>query len=1129
MTSDYGILASYIVDQYRKRVSGSDIKNRLVGESPVDRVMVGMLSEDRNEVGLDGEYKENMDSRFDSIPSISLTFLVKKNEYGEIYIAPKGLLFFNVLPKYDEVVDYLIAKYSEQDSKEYKSIEELCDMHPTDQFFIPQVYKKIDISEAIGKGIKISLKELHTCNMSLQEQITEKLDLLSDNLSNEIRIVPDNQISFFNLKSEEEFKKVCSAKDERVSPRWTFDIDCRVVEEEIAYRFSLQLVNNTPVPATGNVGYIPKLFNAGMSVTGNTEVEFCEIELGCFATSFKERIPVYAIAENASAEYIAENNEIRTDNIPIYFQHRLKTNNKFNDYTTFENMINNPISNLRHIHKEMEKDMKARKNDLPNIQGLSDAARAKLHQSMEAYEDEVNRFNKGIEQIEFKDDVKRAFIYMNKAFAVSLPNDPALPGWRLFQIVFIVSMLPEMIRSEYPDDTTISEADLDITNLLYFPTGGGKTEAFLGACIFDMFFDRLRGKNDGVTAILKYPLRLLAVQQLDRVLKAVMKANLIKETIEDIKESTPFRVGFYVGKENTPNNIRSLELEGNDKISLNLETDIEELNEHYRFIDTCPICGKKNVQVRFDKVDWRLKHLCMNAECKIKDLPILIVDNEIYRLMPSVVVSTIDKMAMLGTTNDFKQLMGQARRKCQVHGFTNKSKCDCGDPKCGTNLPVIPLLKDPAPTLYIQDEMHLVRESLGTFDSHYESFIQYYVHDLLPEEQRKKICFIGATATISQYEEHIRELYHTEGRRFPCEYPTVKGGKDFYSYTDYEDITRIMLGYAPYGRTVTNAMWESLLCMRIIVFNMIKNYEEVYEILKGKGLSASLDGFKEMLYNYWISIVYNNRKNDVYEVQNTLQNQANNMLEEKKIPKFNVAQMTSDEDFQQVRKTLFEIQENKHDFDATNVILATSTISHGVDEDAFNVMYFFGMPSNNAEYIQAYSRTGRKYTGIVIDIIRLLRVRDRSYLKNFVIFHQNKDDLVEAVPISRWAKNAVYSTLPGLFAGLIYQYYTIECGKDSLYKACEVKQLINDGQIEEEDVVEKLIEIYGCNASDKLSLGYEITIRDEVHKIMDGLANGSFDKDMFLSDAIRKYTHGKHKPMTSLRDTEESVEIKVGG
>lgn len=100
--------------------------------------------------------------------------------------------------------------------------------------------------------------------------------------------------------------------------------------------------------------------------------------------------------------------------------------------------------------------------------------------------------------------------------------------------------------------------------------------------------------------------------------------------------------------------------------------------------------------------------------------------------------------------------------------------------------------------------------------------------------------------------------------------------------------------------------------------------------------------------------------------------------------------------------------------------------SHGVDQDSFNLMYFFGMPNNNAEYIQAYSRVGRKYAGIVIDIIRLMRVRDRSYLKNFIVFHQNKDDLVESVPVNRWAKNAIYSTLPGMLSGLLIGVYLYE-------------------------------------------------------------------------------------------------------
>lgn len=1128
MKNDYGILADYIVEKYKERISGSDISENLIGESPVDRVMVGMLSEDRNEAGLDGEYKENMDSRFESVPSIGLSFVVKKNELGCIHIMPSGLLFYSVLPQYEDIVDYLLKKHSEQDGCEYSDINALCDAHPTDNFYIPQVYKKIDIESVMGEGIEISFKEVKTSKISLQDLITDKLNKLSEAVSREIRIVPDSQISFFNLKSKDEFAKVCSAKEQEVSPRWTFDISCHLIEEEEYIRFSLQMVNNTPVAKGNNFGYIPKLFDAGMRVVGNQYCEFQDIELGCFSINFKEKDPVFAIAENTSAKYIKENNEIRTENVPLYYQYRLKTIEAFNSYIRFDELIKTPIPNLKFILGKMQEDYSKRKREVANVEGISDFAYEKLKKSLEAYESEVNRFEKGIEQIEYKDDVKKAFIYMNKTFSQTLPKDKKIEGWRLFQIVFIVSLLPEIIRSEYKDDATISTADLEITNLLYFPTGGGKTEAFLGACVFDMFFDRIRGKNDGVTAILKYPLRLLAVQQLERVLKTVMKANLVRESIDEIKNTTPFRVGFFVGKENTPNNIQSLELEGNDKISLNLETDVDEINAHYRFIDTCPVCGEKNILVEFDKQDWILKHLCKNPNCSIKELPLLIVDNEIYRHMPSIIVSTIDKMAMLGTTNEFKQIFGQVKGKCRIHGYSNKSKCGCGDPKCNETIMSCGMLKDPAPTLYIQDEMHLVRESLGTFDSHYESFIHYYVKELLPEEQRKKICFIGATATVSQYEEHIRELYYTEGRRFPCEYPTLEGGKDFYSYTDYDDLTRIMLGYAPYGRTVTNAVWESLYCMRSIVYNLFQHVSESYNVLKKRGLSASEDEYKQMLYDYWINIVYNNRKNDVYEVQNTLQNQANNLLEQKKIPKFNVAQMTSDEDFQQVRKTLFDIQDNKHNLDEKNVILATSTISHGVDEDAFNIMYFFGMPSNNAEYIQAYSRTGRKYTGIVIDIIRLLRIRDRSYLKNFVIFHQNKEDLVEAVPINRWAKNAIYSTLPGLFAALIHQYYAYELNKEALYKAADVKQLINEDKIKEDDVVEKLIGIYGCNSSDKLSLGYEDVIKTEIHNIMNGIANGIFEKNVFISDAIAKYSHGKKKPMRSLRDTEEQIEIKIG-
>ena len=1029
-------------------------------------------------------------------------------------------------------VDYILNRYIERDNYQYESIDQLCEIYPEERFLLPLTYKKISIEDSISSGIEIKLDAIPGKTFHLEDKINEELLSLSEKIYRDIRVTKGDKITLFDLKDKNRFKLVSTVKDERVHPRWSIDIYCTVVDEGESFRFLLQMVNKTPVNNKGNIGYIPKIFNAGISVTGNDKTKFVDIELDYFKSSYKERVPVYAVTENTSAVYDASTNTISTDNIPKYYQMRLKTKDNFNEYVTFDNLISDPVGNLSKIHSEMVADYEKCENEYKTYAFPSEIAKKRFAQSLEEYKREIGRFKQGIEQIEYKDFVKKAFICMNKTFKTKIGNDSrSIKGWRLFQIVFIVSLICEMIRSEYKNDNSLSSADMDFANLLYFPTGGGKTEAFLGACIFDMFFDRYRGKEEGITAILKYPLRLLAVQQLDRILTVVMKANIVRESDQELCNTNPFQVGFFVGKANTPNRIDSKETlstrgQTGGSRDLIIESDQETLNEYYRFIDTCPNCGQKSINVKFNKENWKLEHVCDNPNCSTEELPLLIVDNEIYRYLPSIIVSTVDKMAMLGTTNEFKMLFGQVKTRCPVHGFSCTSTCLHKSCDHKNSVSGVSLLKDPIPTLFIQDEMHLVKESLGTFDAHYESFINYYAKNLVPEPQRKQIRFIGATATISNYDLHIKNLYHMLGRRFPCEYPSVKSGEDFYSYTDYKDITRIMLGFAPYGRSITDGMWESVYIMRVIVHSLFQNADEEYSNLVDKGFSGSLEDLNNILYDYWIDLLYNNRKQDAMELENSFQNQANNLLEAKKIPKFNIIQMTSDVDFQTVRKTLFDIQANKKNKESTNLLLATSTISHGVDEDSFNMMFFFGMPNDNAEYIQAYSRTGRKYTGIVIDIIRLMRVRDRSYLKNFVIFHQNKDDLVESVPINRWAKNAIYSTLPGLLSGIIMQYYTVKTGTDDFYKAMSVKKALNDGAISIEDVTQKLIEAYGCNNQEKMSLAYKDIIIEETQNILMGIQNDNSNND-FLSEAISRFSHGKKSPMRSLRDTEEQIVISI--
>ena len=349
-----------------------------------------------------------------------------------------------------------------------------------------------------------------------------------------------------------------------------------------------------------------------------------------------------------------------------------------------------------------------------------------------------------------------------------------------------------------------------------------------------------------------------------------------------------------------------------------------------------------------------------------------------------------------------------------------------------------------------------------------------------------------------------------------------------YSKTDENDITRIILGYVPYGRSITDSVWQSVLAMRVIVYDMMTRAEDYHDLLKKEyKYGGTVEGLKDKLYDYWIELVYNKVKNDVNNLYNAFQNQANNYLEDKGVPKYYPESMTSDTDFQSVRKTLFEIQENRKNLESKNLLLATSTISHGVDEDSFNVMYFFGIPNNNAEYIQAYSRTGRKYTGIVMDLIRLTRVRDRSYLKNFVIFHQNKDDLVEPVPINRWAKNAVYCTLPGLLVATLYQYYAIKLNIENVYSASTWKKAFENEDIDPKEVAQILIGAYGCNDGEKMSDAYREAIIDEVLKICNGLKTYTPEPNEFLSDGISRYSHGNKKPMRSLRDTEEQVTIRI--
>lgn len=506
------------------------------------------------------------------------------------------------------------------------------------------------------------------------------------------------------------------------------------------------------------------------------------------------------------------------------------------------------------------------------------------------------------------------------------------------------------------------------------------------------------------------------------------------------------------------------------------------------------------------------------------------VDDDIYRYLPSVIISTVDKMTAIGFNARFHNLLSGAEFACPQHGFTDKSKCWVAGCQFDTSDFKRVSMKDPAPTLMIQDELHLIKESLGTYDSHYETFIEYFIKHLSGCNRGLKV--IGATATISAYDSQAKHLYWKNAIRFPSASPYLD--RNFYSKVDTNDIGRIIIGYAPFGKAIVNSVAYSLQYLKRVVWNLYNNPKEV---LSWEGIqipgdeSEQIAEVKKLLEEYWIILEYNNVKMESNRVLQALEDPINTELNEEGIQPLVAKKMTGDDTFQEVRATLSTIENADSVVEGIdfNMIAATSMISHGVDADRFNLMIFYGMPGNTAEYIQAYSRVGRKHTGVVIDIMRPSREKDQSYLKNFNKFHEYKDILVDSVSINRWAAKAVEITLPGIISGLLLNYYLYELkyrpGMNDISKFSNLKTAILAGAITADALKDHAHKIYKCSDDDS-SIGklYRQVIDQMIDTLMDNLKSDGFEAKTYLTEVFDKcYFH----VMRSLRDTDKQIIVEM--
>ena len=668
-----------------------------------------------------------------------------------------------------------------------------------------------------------------------------------------------------------------------------------------------------------------------------------------------------------------------------------------------------------------------------------------------------------------------------------------------------------------------------MVDIIYFPTGGGKTEAYLGVLVFHCFFDRLRGKCAGVTAWTRFPLRLLTLQQTQRIADIIGIAELVRREHQDPRLSgkgiAGFAVGYFVGKEGTPNELVNASKrprpQPEERLNWSRAKD-EEYRQRWKRVVTCPFCRTNTVQVDLDEKTVRVRHRCTERNCAFPDglLPIHVIDNEIYRYLPSVIVGTIDKLAGLGNQRKFSLIFGQVTGYCTEHGYY-KGKCcqkECTDAnRLKKSVPE----GISAPTLFIQDELHLLREGLGTFDAHYETFTQ----ELLKKfGQTQVLKIIASSATIEAFERQVEHLYgrtREQARVFPGPGPTL--GNSFYAQTqDYPQ--RLFYGVIPHNKTILNAILELLQYYHETLQGLQQLSKDAPNPYNGS-IQPGSSGWQMLIDNYVTSLTYFLAARDLSSIHTDLENAVNKELHDNNFRHLEISEMSGSTSTSEVTRILEQVESScPSPGDAPDAILATSMISHGVDVDRFNGMLFYGMPRQNAEYIQASSRIGRQHVGLVLMCLHPARERDQSHYTYFTKFHEFLGQFIEPVAINRWSKFSVQRTLPGLFMSVLLQYIanqSNESNPNRFYMLDFVKKQISSGKLSADHFIPLLEDAYGvAHPNNPAEEGFRSEIRQLVGQFLDQII-GAGSHELFVSSALIP------RPMRSLRDVDEAIEIEL--
>ncbi len=826
------------------------------------------------------------------------------------------------------------------------------------------------------------------------------------------------------LKSEERYSRwLASLPTGRFPIDWRPVLDVRILPiptQPGSARIALRVLNLTARVGRTTLDYVdPNLYGVHLTVSVPREAHRPTV-FNELPKSFRYDRSMPAVGINAHvAIHPASDGHVTldVDSVPIKEVARLEPREVEGARPGFALLQTDPETILRRILAEMRSYDAERWER--KVRSLDGAEREEAVQARQRFRTEIERFQRGVELL--ADGryplVRRAFSLMNEAMEEAAR--PKYDEWRLFQIVFIVSQLPALAAREYPE---LAREDDDDVDVLWFAAGGGKTEAFLGLVLWQAFFDRLRGKRFGVAAVVRFPLRLLAFQQLQRLGRALGAAELIRA--REGLGGAKFSMGYFVGNSVTPNSI-SPELHG--------RYIRHGVDPAYRRLFECPYCGAET-RVGYAAELKLIEHACTNSECSGGDsrLPLYVVDTDVYRFLPTIVVSTVDKLALLGQNQRFSNIFGRVDLICHGHGAsfsdTNKGLCPAAaaygrgerPTQCGEYRVIYGPFHDPAPALLIQDELHLLSEELGAFDAHYETGAM----ELARSVGARPWKIVAATATIEEYEQHAWQLYLRRSRQFPG--PGPEAYESFYYRQNPDRVGRIYAGILGVGRKHTPAVTRALSLLylelqaaRELAAQDLAAAGEVY----GTG-PLSREEFRYLVFLYELPLTYVLTRKGSDQVAEAIESRVKRELREisPEHGELIVDTFNGGVDVAEMIGAMQRIRTADPNGDPTGRIrgvVATNVIGHGVDVDRFNVMVFAGFTRLVAEYIQASARVGRTFPGISVLVATPQSERDRSIFDRFAKFHEYLDRLVDPSAVTRWPEPALARTVPGLLAGYL--------------------------------------------------------------------------------------------------------------